>query len=187
MDSYQEELIEKLKNTRMYSNGKECLLDVRSVVDFFTTIKKNNGKVFFIGNGGSAAIAMHMTADYMKNGGMRTCSLYDSSVVTCLGNDYGYEEIFSRQLSFLSTRGDLLVAISSSGKSENIINAVKTAKNNGANICTLTGFEENNPVKKMGDISIYVPSDKYGIVESVHNVILQQIVDIIMERDGACL
>ncbi len=185
MDEYLEELIDCIKKAKITSKkGDES---IQAIVDGFTNVKQRNGKVFFIGNGGSAAIAMHMTADFMKNGGIRTCSLYDSSVVTCLSNDHGYEEVFSRQLEFLATKEDLLVAISSSGKSQNIINAIESARKNQAKVYTLTGFKEDNPVREMGDINIYVPIEKYGIVESVHNLILQEVVDVIMERDGARL
>lgn len=140
--------------------------------------------MFFIGNGGSSAIASHMTADFMKNGGMNTYSLYDAAVTTCVGNDYGYEYIFSKPMEFLVKEGDLIVAISSSGNSANIVNAIKTAQNKQATVITFTGFDSDNSAKQMGDFNLYVPSRKYGIVESVHNLILQQIVDLIMERDG---
>ena len=92
--------------------------------------------------------------------------------------------MFSKPLDFLLKESDLLVAISSSGKSKNIINAIKTAQRKKAFVITLTGFDENNIIKQMGDVNIYVPNHKYGIVESIHNLILQQIVDTIMERDG---
>lgn len=161
-----------------YNEGIQVLLDI------FTEHKKRGSRVFFIGNGGSAAIASHMTADFMKNGGMNTYSLYDIAVTTCMGNDYGYENIFAKTMKFLIRQGDLLVAISSSGNSPNIINAIDTAREKGVNIITLTGFEENNKAKKLGDINIYIPCKKYGIVESIHTIILQQIVDLILERDG---
>jgi D-sedoheptulose 7-phosphate isomerase len=140
-----------------------------------------------VGNGGSSAIASHMTADFMKNGGMNTYSLYDNAVTTCMGNDYGYEYIFSRPMEFLVHENDLVVAISSSGNSKNIVNAIETAKRQKASVVTFTGFKPDNLSKQLGDINVYVPSVKYGIVESIHNLILQQIVDMIMERDGVKL
>ena len=153
----------------------------------FSEIKSLGRQVFFIGNGGSAAIASHMTADFMKNGGMKTYSLYDNSVTTCMGNDYGYEFIFSRPLEFLGSEGDLLVAISSSGNSQNIVNAIQAAKRKHMKVVTFSGFERENKISRMGCCNVYVPSCRYGIVESIHNLILQQIVDTIMERDGECL
>ena len=160
-------------------------VDEENLFDMFVRHKRMCSNLFFVGNGGSAAIASHMTADFMKNGGMQTVSLYDNSVTTCMGNDYGYEYIFSKPLDFLIKEGDLLVAISSSGNSQNIINAIEVAKKHGADVITFTGFKPNNKVRQMGDINVYVPCEKYGMVESIHNLILQAIVDIILERDGA--
>lgn len=157
------------------------------LLDEFTMYKTRKSQVFFIGNGGSSAIASHMTADFMKNGGMKTYSLYDNAMLTCMGNDYGYEYIFSKPLEYLLQPDDLLVAISSSGNSNNIINAINVAKSKGSTVITFTGFQADNQVKQMGDINIYVPCSQYGMVESIHNLILQQIVDEIMERDGATI
>ena len=128
-----------------------------------------------------------MTADFMKNGGMRTYSLYDNSVTTCMGNDYGYEYIFSRPLEFLANEGDLLVAISSSGNSQNIINAIQVAQVKRLCILTFSGFQEDNLIRQTGIYNVHVPINHYGVVESIHNLILQQIVDTILERDGECL
>lgn len=125
-----------------------------------------------------------MTADFMKNGRMKTYSLYDNSVTTCMGNDYGYEYIFSRPLEFLGNEEDLLVAISSSGNSQNIVNAIKVAKEHDMKVITLSGFMEDNKIKQMGNLNLYVPVSHYGMVESIHNLILQEIVDFILKRDG---
>ena len=187
--------IDELKNNIMKTEFTDSIGEkiasydsgISSLVEVFSCHKKMNSHVFFIGNGGSAAISSHMTADYMKNGGMNTVSLYDNAVMSCMGNDYGYEMVFSRPLSFLAKKDDLLVAISSSGESANIINAIDIVHSHGANVITLTGFDPENRVRKLGDPNIYVPSMKYGIVESIHNLILQQIVDEIMERDGVRL
>lgn len=185
---YINELIEKLEATETWSGNDRLCEDyneaVQLLLDTFSKHKENKTQLFFIGNGGSAAIASHMTADFMKNGGMNTYSLYDQAVTTCMGNDYGYEYIFSRPLEFLVREDDLVVAISSSGNSKNIINAIETAKRKQAEVITFTGFKSDNKAKQMGDINVYVPCEKYGIVESIHNLILQQIVDLIMERDG---
>ncbi len=189
-NQYINELLEKLENTEVWYNKTPQIKyqnynnGIQLIVDIFTKHKEKQAQLFFIGNGGSSAIASHMTADFMKNGGMNTYSLYDNAVTTCMGNDYGYEYIFSRPMEFLIREGDLVVAISSSGNSRNIINAINVAKSKGATVVTFTGFQSDNNAKQLGDINIYVPCEKYGIVESIHNLMLQQIVDIIMERDG---
>lgn len=191
MDKYIEDLFGYINTTEIYdrkSNIRYTYSDgIKKLVNLFTKKKKVKSNLFFVGNGGSAAIASHMTADYMKNGGMNTYSLYDNAVMTCMGNDYGYEYVFSKPLSFLVNKGDVLVTISSSGESKNIINAIKSAQKENADIITFTGFGENNTIRGMGDINVYVPCDKYGMVESIHNLILQQIVDEIKERDGVAL
>ena len=189
MDDYIRELFDKIKKTEVRENNNTLTYKdgIDKLVDLISEKKRSGAKVYFIGNGGSAAIASHMTADYMKNGGMNTCSLYDNAVTTCMGNDYGYQDVFARPLEFLSGEGDLIVAISSSGRSANIIKAIEAAKKNKADIITFTGFESDNPVSKMGTINVFVPCKQYGMVESIHNLILQEIVDIIMERDGVRL
>lgn len=189
-DEYIKELLDCLEQTQISFSGKgifDLSEGIHQLVERFTDHKKRGTQCFFVGNGGSAAIASHMTADYMKNGGMRTCSLYDSAVTTCMGNDYGYEAVFSMPLQFLGKEGDLLVAISSSGNSQNILNAMYTARNKKMEIITFTGFGSENKVRQTGDVNIYVPSGKYGIVESVHNLLLQEIVDLLMKRDGVPL
>ena len=188
---YLNRLIQSLQSTQVYDqNGiafKDYEESINKLVELFSEIKQKQKQVFFIGNGGSAAIASHMTADFMKNGGMKTYSLYDNSVTTCMGNDYGYEFIFSRPLEFLSNEGDLLVAISSSGNSKNIINAIQAAKNKGLQVVTFSGFGKDNCIIHTGVYNVHVPVSHYGMVESIHNLILQQIVDLILERDGECL
>ena len=127
-------------------------------------------QLFFIGNGGSAGIAVHMTADFLT--------------LTCLGNDYGYAYVFSKQLEILATPGDVLVAISSSGNSPNILRAAEAVQTVGGTIITFTGFKSDNCLRAMGHRNLYVPSMEYGIVESIHNQILQQVVDEIMALDA---
>lgn len=187
-NTYIRELMEKLEHTEIWKGAAEKCESyddgIRLLVDTFTAHKERNSQLFFIGNGGSSAIASHMTADFMKNGGMNTYSLYDNAVTTCMGNDYGYADIFSRPMEFLVREGDLVVAISSSGNSVNILNAIETARMKKAFVITFTGFKQDNHAKGLGDVNVYVPCEKYGIVESIHNLILQQIVDFIMERDG---
>lgn len=187
-DSYIEELITILYETTVQEkNGEKCRdysSGIQLLLDVFLRHKQKGSMLFFIGNGGSSAIASHMTADFMKNGGMNTYSLYDNAVTTCMGNDYGYEYIFSKPMEFLVQEGDLVAAISSSGNSANIVNGIVTAKKKKAEVITFTGFSEDNRARQLGDVNLYVPCAKYGIVESIHNLILQQIVDMIMDRDG---
>lgn len=190
-ERYIDMLWECINRTQIWNGVSYIYGDYDKGIDYifqeFVRHKTDCSQLFFIGNGGSSAIASHMTADFMKNGGMNTYSLYDNAVTTCMGNDYGYEYIFSKPLEFLLKEDDLLVAISSSGNSQNIVNAIEVAKRKGAQVITFTGFKPDNKVKHMGDLNVYVPCERYGMVESIHNLILQQIVDMIMERDGVTI
>ena len=156
---------------------------IPACISLLMILRRNRACLYLIGNGGSAGIAMHMTTDFLKNGRIKTHSMHDPAMLTCLGNDYGYEYVFSKQLEMVAEKGDLLVAISSSGNSPNIINAVNVAREKGCHIVTLSGFKPDNQLRQLGDINIYVPSMEYGIVESIHNMILQQIVDELMAQD----
>jgi D-sedoheptulose 7-phosphate isomerase len=141
-------------------------------------------KLIFVGNGGSAAIASHMATDYSKNGNLRALSMSDGSMLTCLGNDYGYEQVFAKQVEFHARAGDLLVAISSSGKSANILNAVAAARKSGCTILTLSGFEPGNPLRSQGDLNLFLRARSYGFVEIGHLTLCHAVLDFAMERDG---
>ncbi|MBB4509313.1 MULTISPECIES: SIS domain-containing protein [Rhizobium] len=134
-------------------------------------------KIMFIGNGGSAAIASHMATDYSKNGGLRAMAMNDGATLTCLSNDLGYENVFSTQIGMHANEGDLLVAISSSGRSESITRAVRTAREKGCAIMTLSGFAPGNPLRDLGDLNFYVASDQYGYVEIAHLAICHAVLD----------
>jgi D-sedoheptulose 7-phosphate isomerase len=141
-------------------------------------------KLMFVGNGGSATTASHMATDYNKNGNLRTLSLNDSSMLTCLANDYSFADVFAKQVEFHACAGDFLVAISSSGNSPNILNAATTARARGCTILTMSGFAPDNPLRREGDMNIYLPSDFYGIVEIGHLALCHAILDFSMEQDG---
>lgn len=155
---------------------------LQRIVDRFYALHGTPHKLFFIGNGGSAGISMHMNTDFLKNGRLSTHSMHDPATLTCLANDYGYDEVFSRQIRMAGGAGDLLVAISSSGRSENILRAARLMKELGGTVLTFTGFAPDNPLRQLGDFNFYVPSSEYGIVESIHQLVLQQAVDELMER-----
>lgn len=134
-------------------------------------------KLMFIGNGGSAGICSHMATDYSKNGNMRSLAFNDGSMLTCLGNDLGYENVFAKQIDLHAAPGDLLIAISSSGRSRNILEGVAVARKRGCRIVTLSGFGADNPLRKLGDVNFYLPSDQYGYVEIGHLAICHAILD----------
>jgi D-sedoheptulose 7-phosphate isomerase len=136
-------------------------------------------KLIFVGNGGSAAIASHMAMDYSKSGEVRSLALNDSSMLTCLGNDLGYDQVFAKQLELHARPDDLVIAISSSGRSANILNAVGVARAARCGVVTLSGFSADNPLRRLGDINFFVDSDRYGFVEIGHLTICHAVLDFI--------
>ncbi|MBF0356139.1 MAG: SIS domain-containing protein [Alphaproteobacteria bacterium] len=140
--------------------------------------------LFFIGNGGSAGIASHLAIDYGKNGGLRSMALNDGAALTCLANDLGYEHVFSQQISLLGRSNDLLIAISSSGRSPNILKAVEAARSKNMAVITLSGFDGTNPLRRLGDINLHVASHQYGFVEILHLALLHAVLDFEMGWKG---
>lgn len=143
--------------------------------------QSNSGnKLLFIGNGASASISSHMATDFWKNAGVAAISFNDSALLTCISNDYGYEHVFEKPIEVFANMGDILFAISSSGKSENILRGVRMARLKQCSVITLSGFSENNPLCSLGDINFYVPFDLYGFVEITHHAICHCIADTII-------
>ncbi len=134
-------------------------------------------RVIFAGNGGSAAIASHMAVDYSKNKGVRATTLCDVATLTALANDFGYDRVFAKQIEWHGRPGDVLVIISSSGRSLNIVEAANQARSNGLRaIVTLTGMNPNNRLRAMGSLNFWVPSDQYSVVENAHLQLLHSAV-----------
>jgi D-sedoheptulose 7-phosphate isomerase len=142
-------------------------------------IKKNKKKVILVGNGGSAAMASHVSVDLTKICKIRAINFNEADLLTCFSNDYGYENWVQKALSFYADKGDLLICISSSGESKNIINGAKFAKKIGCKVVTLTGFDKKNNVRKIGHINLWLNSKSYNLIEMTHHVWLLSIVDFI--------
>ena|SRR3989338_4398046 len=167
--------------------GKSMSLELglEEAVKMVSTQANKRKKIIFIGNGGSAAIASHQSVDYWKNGGMRAIAFNDTSLLTCIGNDYGYPFVFEKPIEMFADDGDVLIAVSSSGKSDNILNGVKMAKKKGLTAITMSGFKSDNPLRSLGDINFYVPAPTgaYGFVEIAHLTLCHCIVDAIIDRN----
>ena len=157
---------------------------IESVGQLTMTQSETCKKIIFIGNGASASIASHMSTDFWKNGGIRAVAFNDAALLTCLSNDCGYENVFGKSIDMFADEGDILFAISSSGKSENILNGVRAARNQGAKVVTFSGFSSENPLRQMGDINFYVPDGAYGAVEVLHLAICHCILDVIIMENG---
>ena len=155
---------------------------IENIVELTIASQQSGGKVLWIGNGGSAAIASHMVTDFLKNAGVPAMAFNDGSLLTCLSNDLGYESVFTKPISMLAKASDVLFAISSSGRSQSIVDAVSVAKKMGLTVVTLSGFDVDNPLRKMGNLNFYVPSHHYGHVEDIHQSIGHCLIDMIIQK-----
>jgi D-sedoheptulose 7-phosphate isomerase len=153
---------------------------IQRAVKLAIETKDINARVVFVGNGGSAGIASHMATDWLKNGGFAATCFNDAASLTCLANDLGYDQVFALPLERHGRAGDLLFAISSSGKSQSILNAVTSARRARMKVITLSGFKPDNPLRNLGDLNFWIPDGHYGFVEIGHLALCHAILDMAM-------
>ena len=164
-------------------NSNEIKKKLINLKKIFIVTKKNKKKILIFGNGGSAAIASHFSIDLTKNAKIRCTNYNESDLITCFSNDYGYERWVEMAIKYYGNKGDVLIVISSSGKSKNIINGCIAAKKKKfLKIITLTGHSINNPVKKLGDINLWANSKAYNYIENIHQFWLLSLVDLIIGK-----
>lgn len=181
IEKYHKEFIVLLDSVRATDITGSKLDTYEGIERVCNIIKERAGdKLLFIGNGGSAAIASHMAIDFWKNGGIPATAFNDSSLLTCISNDFGYKHVFEKPIEMFANNGDVLFAISSSGKSENILMGVEAARLKRCSVITLSGFGSDNPLSIRGDINFYVPSNEYGPVEVAHQYICHWILDTLI-------
>ena len=147
-------------------------------------VSRSGNKVILAGNGGSAAMASHVAVDLTKTAGVRAVNFNEPDLLTCFANDYGYENWVAKALEFYADPGDLVVLISSSGESQNMVNGAEQASAMDLAIISLSGFSSDNPLRRLGDLNLWVESDSYNIVEMTHHVWLLAIVDYLTEMNG---
>lgn len=150
--------------------------------DWFTATQASGRKAILAGNGGSAAIASHCAVDFTKTAGIRSVNFNEADLITCLANDFGYEHWLQKALEFYADDGDLVVLISSSGKSPNMVRAAEGAISQGLRVVTFTGFANDNPLKMRGHLNFWVDSQTYNIVEMTHHIWLLAVCDMLVER-----
>jgi D-sedoheptulose 7-phosphate isomerase len=174
-----------IENAEITNSRKEFIdleLEVASLCQRLMQLKNDSKNLYIIGNGGSAGVAAHAVTDFFNVAKIRATTLHESSLLTCMANDYGYENAFERMLGQLLNPGDVLIAISSSGNSMNMRNAAITAVKKGAYVVTLTGFSVDNPLRNLGHMNIWLDSNDYGFVEVGHQFILHNIADRFNEK-----
>lgn len=144
----------------------------------FDAMQNEGSTIYLIGNGGSSGIISHVSVDLMNTCKIKAVPLTDNSQLTCFANDYGYENIFSKQLETYISPGDTLIAVSSSGNSRNILNAVSIALNKKVTSITFSGFSKANSLRKKGDINLWINSSSYGMVEIGHALLFHYLTDL---------
>ena len=173
---------------KKYLNNYNDLISSDSIEDKLPVVKDlviktstNKKNIYVFGNGGSAAIADHFAVDMTKNAGIRCLTLNEYDLITCFSNDFGYEKWVAKSIEYYADKGDLIIFLSCSGNSMNIVNACRYSIKKGMKVVTLTGIQKNNKVNKLkSDLSFWINSKNYNIIEISHFIILLSIIDEII-------
>ena len=155
---------------------------LESAVKTLIETSRAHGKIIIAGNGGSDAMASHVSVDLTKNAGVRSVNFNESDLITCFANDYGYKDWIAKAIEFYADSNDCAILISSSGSSLNILSGALEAKQMGLRVITFSGFSPDNPLRESGDLNFWVESDQYSVVEMTHQIWLLSIVDRIIEK-----
>ena len=142
----------------------------------------NKSKVYIVGNGGSASIASHVSVDFAKVAKVSSSTFNNSNLITCFANDYGYENWVVEAIKAYTNINDLIILISSSGTSKNIVNAAQYCKDNNIDLITLSGFAKDNPLSTLGNVNFHIESIEYNYIEMSHHIILLALVDIFVKK-----
>ena len=145
------------------------------------SLKAKGRTIFLVGNGASASMASHVAADLAKNGHVHTEVFSDLALITAVANDISYDQVFAEPLRRRMQPGDILVGISSSGNSQNVINAILKTRELGGYSVTLTAMRKDNRLRSLGDLNFWLPGDTYGLAESGHAAVLHHWIDMIVE------
>jgi len=149
--------------------------------DLCHEIKFTENTMYFVGNGASAAMASHMAADFSKNCACRAMAFNDIALMTAVSNDIQYDECFSVPLLRFANPGDMLITVSSSGNSPNVINAIHAARSIDLHIVTVSGMRVDNVSRKLGDLNFWIPADSYGYAEAGHQALLHCWLDMYVD------
>jgi len=155
---------------------------IEKSVKLINETRINDKKIYVIGNGGSSSIASHVSVDFAKVANVPSNTFNNANLITCFANDYGHENWVKESIKAYIQKNDILILISSSGNSHNIINAAKYCNENNIPLITFSGFDKENHLSKLGDVNIHVNSNNYNYIEMSHHIILVSIVDIFAEN-----
>ena len=173
------------KTFNEYKNSINLILSkisenqLNQIIKIIKNTIKNSGKIYIVGNGGSASIASHVSVDFAKVARIPSSTFNNSNLITCFANDYGYDNWVTEAIkAYMNKKNDMLILISSSGNSKNIVNAAKYCKKKSIKTVTLSGFKKNNPLSKLGNVNLHINSNQYNFIEMSHHIILVYLVDI---------
>ena len=173
-------LADALQQTACRHDGQAVSLaaGLAALADLWRRQRDKGARVYWIGNGGSAALVSHLSQDLLNKCGVQSTTFNDPALLTCMANDYGYRDVFRRPLLALAKPGDLLVAVSSSGNSENIVSAAESALDHGLVTVTLSGFDPANALHALPtSLAFHVPVSSYGQAEVAHTALLHAALD----------
>ena len=173
------EYFEQYRSTLFQADAWTQLAELKDLV---RATARASRKVIVAGNGGSAAIASHVAVDFTKTAGVRCINFNEADLITCFANDYGYEHWLEKALAFYADEGDLVLLISSSGRSRNMVNAARHAAANKLTVVTFTGFSKDNPLRALGRLNCWVDSHLYNIVEMTHQIWLLAVCDLLVSE-----
>jgi D-sedoheptulose 7-phosphate isomerase len=173
-------LVKYLNTYNSLIKDSSTIDDLIKIKSMFQKTSNQGGKIILAGNGGSAAMASHVAVDITKNAGIRAITFNEYDLITTLANDFGYENWISKAIELYYNTKDIIVLISASGQSLNVLNAAIKSKEFGLPVITFSGFNSNNPLRKLGEINLWVDSNIYNIVEMTHHIWLLAIVDMII-------
>lgn len=184
IDYIKDQITKSYQTKQAILENQDLLYKIEEVAQKCVELYKNSKKTILAGNGGSAADAQHIAAELVGRYGFDRPSIAslalttDTSNLTAIGNDYGYDKVFSRQLEGMGQEGDLFIGISTSGNSDNIINAFESAKAKNITTVALTG-RDGGKMAQMADIALVIPSDSTPRIQESHILIGHIICDII--------
>ena len=165
----------RYKKLFLNSRNDDLIIKLR---DEIKKTHQDEGRLIFIGNGASASLSSHAATDFTKQAKIPSIAFNDHNLITALSNDYGYENWLSKAIEYYSKGNDMLILISVSGESKNLINAIDSANKKNLKTASLTGSKKNNTIKLKSDIALWVDSNAYNIVECIHTIWITLIIDM---------
>lgn len=180
LNKFYKDYFKKYNHLLINENLENNLLAFEDIVK---EVKKNNSKLIFAGNGASASISAHGAVDFSKQAKIKSLTFNEANLITCLSNDYGYENWVSEALKIYAGKDDAVVLTSVSGESPNLVMGAEMAREMGLKVVTFTGREKTNSLSKLSDINFWVNSHAYNIVECIHMIWLTSVIDSIIGSD----